>query len=141
LQDLASFAAPQENRRLTHQQERTLVFVYGTLKQGFPNHSVLGESLCVGVCRTVEQFALYSSGIPFAVRGEPVSQIVGEAYLVNSPTLALLDDLEGHPHWYCRELVELIFSDSVKRPGWIYLFPHRRGKLIESGEFTRDLLP
>src|SRR4051812_4860435 len=89
LQHLASFSASQETSRLTHQQQRTLVFVYGTLKQGFPNRSVLGDSLCVGVCRTVEQFALYSSGIPFAVRGERVSQIVGEAYLVDSPTLAL----------------------------------------------------
>jgi gamma-glutamylaminecyclotransferase len=138
---LSSFAAPEENRRLTHPRERTLVFVYGTLKRGFPNRSVLGDSLCVGVCRTVEHFALYSSGVPFAVRGHPVSQIVGEAYLVDSPTLALLDDLEGHPHWYCRELVELAFSNGIQKPGWIYLFPHRRGKLIESGEFTKDLLP
>ncbi len=28
------------------------VFVYGTLKQGFPNHHLLPSSECVGECRT-----------------------------------------------------------------------------------------
>lgn len=140
LQHIGTFAAQQEAGRVTHRQNRTLVFAYGTLKRDFPNHGVLGDSLFVGVCRTAERFALYSSGIPFAVRGHPVSQIVGEAYLVNPSTLALLDEIEGHPHWYCRELVNLNFDGGAQKQGWIYLFPHRRGKLIESGEFTKEML-
>jgi gamma-glutamylcyclotransferase (GGCT)/AIG2-like uncharacterized protein YtfP len=91
LQHISSFAASSKQNRLIPLQERTLVFVYGTLKQGFPNHSVLGDSLCVGGCQTVERFALYSAGIPFAVRGEPVSQSVADSKRsLTEPTHGLL---------------------------------------------------
>ena len=34
------------------------------------------------MAKTKGQFALYSTGIPYVVRGEPVCQIVGEVYRV-----------------------------------------------------------
>ena len=38
-----------------------LVFVYGTLKQGFSNHGLLKQSKLIGVAQTKEKFVMYSS--------------------------------------------------------------------------------
>ncbi|MDJ0722428.1 MAG: gamma-glutamylcyclotransferase family protein [Desulfobacterales bacterium] len=77
----------------------TLVFVYGTLKSGFPNHArFLGNARRVGEFQTVEAFPLVLSGerhspclIDRPGAGEAVQ---GEVYAVDAATLAALDGLE-----------------------------------------------
>ena len=77
----------------------TLVFVYGTLKKGFPNHArFLDRAHLVGEFQTAEAFPLVLNGerrspclIDRPGVGKPVQ---GEVYAVDADTLAALDRLE-----------------------------------------------
>ena len=79
------------------------ILVYGTLNQGFHNHYLLEQSDFIGTGWTVEKYAMYHNGIPYVVKDQPVSRIKGEVYSIDDETLAILDQLERHPEWYCRE--------------------------------------
>lgn len=83
------------------------VFVYGTLLAGEANHWLLARARFVGEARTEPAFALYDLGaFPGLVPGG-THAVVGEVYEVDGPTLAALDQLEGHPHFYTRSPVTL----------------------------------
>jgi gamma-glutamylaminecyclotransferase len=115
-----------------------IVFVYGTLKNGFNNHHLLASSFFLGRAVTCRDYALYSSSIPFVIRDQPVSQIHGEAYGVSHQTLNKLDDLEGHPTWYRREQIPVCLYDEKSRKekllvAWIYFYPNPTGQLIQDG--------
>jgi gamma-glutamylcyclotransferase (GGCT)/AIG2-like uncharacterized protein YtfP len=96
-------------------QERQLVFVYGTLKRGEKNHHWLegaswqGEAELSGVL-------LHDLGpFPMAVIGEGTA--IGEVYAVEERGLARLDELEGYPRLYDRQMLSL--NDG--RQAWVYL--------------------
>jgi gamma-glutamylcyclotransferase (GGCT)/AIG2-like uncharacterized protein YtfP len=96
-------------------QERQLVFVYGTLKRGEKNHHWLegaswqGEAELSGVL-------LHDLGpFPMAVIGEGTA--IGEVYAVEERGLARLDELEGYPRLYDRQMLTL--NDG--RHAWVYL--------------------
>lgn len=115
-----------------------IIFVYGTLKNGFSNHSLLADSEFLGEASTVDMYALYAAGIPFVNKDEPISTIQGELYEVNSSTLERIDRLEGHPDYYRREEIE-VFKKSIGYTetitAWIYFHPEKIGRLIEDGRY------
>jgi gamma-glutamylcyclotransferase (GGCT)/AIG2-like uncharacterized protein YtfP len=93
----------------------TLLFVYGTLKRGQPNHGQLqgsrweGEAILEGAC-------LFDLGpFPMAIAGE--GTIRGELYAVPPEGLIALDAFEGVPRLYERHRRPL--SDG--RQVWVYL--------------------
>jgi gamma-glutamylaminecyclotransferase len=95
------------------QSERTTVFVYGTLRAGEINHSLLGSSPLVRRARSEPRFELVSLGpCPALVRGGATA-VAGEVYEVDRRTLAALDALEGHPEHYRRELIRLEGGEEV----------------------------
>ncbi len=117
---------------MTHQ-----VFVYGTLKKGHQNHHHIKNSEFIGNGRTIEKYAMYQKDYPFVVKTEAVSFIYGEIYSVDDSLLALLDHLEHHPEWYCREKVDVILDGDCKTiPVWLYFNATPEGTLVESGEFS-----
>lgn len=122
------------------------VFVYGTLRRGCANHSILLSSTFVGAAKTVENFTLGTNNrlIPFVAKIEGPSQITGEVYEVTPSILKRLDFLESHPNLYCRqptqviightgrlEVVELYFGN----PQWL----GPGSKIIESGDYRQYL--
>lgn len=111
------------------------LFAYGTLKRNFHNHHFLATSHFLGTGYTKNQYAMYAEGIPFVIKGDPVSHIHGELYSVTAKTLKQLDRLEGHPEWYCREQVEIISATNRLVTAWLYFYPVKKGKLISSGVF------
>jgi len=115
-----------------------LVFVYGTLKQSFPNHRLLREGRFLGRAITAEAYALFvdDEGIPHVYPDRQVSPIHGELYEVDSQTLACLDALEEHPHLYRRTAVEVIAGNGQQHIAWIYLSRQSSGRLIPSGDYT-----
>ena len=76
------------------------VFVYGTLKRGFPYHDMgLAGQRFVARCRTCEPYPLVVADrwyLPILIAEPGVGQcVIGELYAVDRPTLAKLDRLEG----------------------------------------------
>jgi gamma-glutamylaminecyclotransferase len=75
------------------------VFVYGTLKKGFPNHArYLSDAHLVGTFRTRERYRLVLNGERFspclmAGAGQG-RRVIGEVYTVDSAGLRALDRLE-----------------------------------------------
>ena len=74
-----------------------LVFVYGTLKRGYSNHSLLSSSEYLGAYSTAtSNFSLYCNGkYPLLVRSLSAdTNVHGELYRVDEDTLKKLDWLE-----------------------------------------------
>jgi gamma-glutamylaminecyclotransferase len=91
----------------------TLLFVYGSLKQGFPNaHVNRGERL-PGVYRTRQALPMYLLGdgqVPCLVLAPGSGhQVSGELYRVDAAALEAMDRLErlGEADGYLRESVEV----------------------------------
>lgn len=126
----------------------TLLFVYGSLKQGFPNAHVNRGERVPGVYRTRQPLPMYLLGdgqVPCLVlapgSGE---QVLGELYRVDVSGLAAMDRLErlGEVDGYLRETIEVeaIGSESpelikayayVKRPEQLPPQAPRVGTLAE----------
>ncbi len=100
-----------------------LLFVYGTLKQGFPNHDRMVGRRVGGVWRTAQALPLYVVRLPLEDRapwlmnqpGEGLC-VQGEVYEVDTSLLPAMDRFEevGLPTGYERVTIEL---ESVDRGG------------------------
>lgn len=111
------------------------VFVYGTLKRGFPNHFFLRQAAFLGEAATVGRHALYVEDYPLVVRDEEVSRIRGEVYRVGRMTLDRLDVLEGHPEEYRRQRTEVELDDGRRIEAWMYFHPEAKGELQPGGVY------
>lgn len=99
------------------------VFVYGSLKEGLGNHSLLENSHKIGKYVTVEPYCLKDLGeYPGVLQQPRVSPIKGELYRLNDiTTLALLDHLEGNPTFYRRKVVKVRkIGGVVTYVAWMY---------------------
>ena len=90
------------------------VFVYGTLKKGFPNHDrFMRSARFIGNCRTREAYPLILEGerwVPCLVdRVGEGHRVAGELFEVDDATLGRIDWLEAvnEPGGYRRKIVEI----------------------------------
>jgi len=116
---------------------RTLatVFVYGTLKRGFPNFEThMKDARFLGQARTQDAFPLVIAGrwrTPYMLQdagnGVPIN---GELFAVTADALEALDRLEkvGEPGGYVRQmiLVARLEDTSEALPALCYLMPPNR---------------
>lgn len=104
-----------------------LVFVYGTLKEGFGNWGRLlankPDVKALGTA-TVEGIMFHIGGYPAVCLEEPLTRIHGEVYEVSLDVMQQLDYLEGVPGHYVRSQVKTPYSDKT----WIYVYPHARAE-------------
>ncbi|XP_072030146.1 putative gamma-glutamylcyclotransferase CG2811 isoform X2 [Amphiura filiformis] len=93
-----------------------LVFVYGTLKRGQPNHEKMtnpdnGQATFIGEARTVEKWPLVIAtkfNIPFMLDKPGLGHhVTGEVFKVDENMLDVLDELERHPVFYRRRLTNI----------------------------------
>jgi gamma-glutamylaminecyclotransferase len=91
---------------------RHLVFVYGSLLKGEPNHRQLAASTFVRRARTSPSFTLLDLGAVPALVSGGATNVSGEVYEVGGITLAGLDRLEGHPRFYRRS--QICLSDGTR---------------------------
>lgn len=108
------------------------VFVYGTLKKGFYFYErYLGgdKSEFLGKAVASPDYSLYIDGMPHMIAEPTDKPVKGELFKVDDDVLNTLDDLEGHPIVYKRELIE-VYDDTGERVlAWAYLRPvHFKGK-------------
>ena len=115
-----------------------LLFVYGTLMQGFGNNRLLEGQTLIGQGETENKFTMYARGIPFVNENESTSKIKGELYEVQEDRFRRLDGLEGHPTWYERKLTNVIVNEK-EYEAWLYFNNHEKGHLVENGNY-RDYI-
>ena len=120
-----------------------LVFVYGTLKKGFPNHHYFMQDAKF-ICNDTISAKMYNYGNFPAVVLDEDSVVSGEVYEVNDATLRDLDRLEGVPRFYNRD-----FTVPHKSPMgeevhvFVYVMTPEQTKglpEIKSGEWTKGQL-
>jgi gamma-glutamylcyclotransferase (GGCT)/AIG2-like uncharacterized protein YtfP len=102
-----------------------LVFAYGSLKRGQPNHRYLLEAEFLGRGRTEPLFALYCLGPYPAMVRESAAPIAvdGELYLINAGLLAELDRFEACGDLYERQLLPISgLDDGPPCLAWAYLY-------------------
>jgi gamma-glutamylcyclotransferase (GGCT)/AIG2-like uncharacterized protein YtfP len=109
---------------------RPLVFVYGTLLQGHPNHGHLRGAERLGTHVTEPAFTMLHLGAYPGVRPGGRTAVQGEVYRVSPAALARLDRLEDCPRLFVRTPIGTPWGAA-----WIYLLakPPRRRRRIAGG--------
>lgn len=110
---------------LTKNVKDKRVFVYGTLKKGEMNHSLLSDATFLGECTTVLKYAMVNlgQGYPYVLgRYEKGKQIKGELYLVDADTKEALDILEGCPTHYTDTITSVKMKNTgVTNTAYVYI--------------------
>lgn len=124
------------NMTMLHTDEMHRVFVYGTLMQDMRNHGRLRNvrtELLDNDSRLVGDFMMasrmtYNGIAPIVTTDNDYGRsivrsgiITGELYEVDSATLALVDQYEGHPEVYERQRVTIDYRGKATKV-WVYLF-------------------
>jgi gamma-glutamylaminecyclotransferase len=98
-----------------------MIFVYGTLKRGLPNHDLLAGQQFEGVARTLPQYRLVDSG-PYPCMVEDRQRgvaVQGEIWRVDDDTLARLDEFEDVPGLFVRREIDVA---NISTPIFAYLY-------------------
>ncbi len=114
-----------------------LVFVYGSLKKEYSNHTVLGNAKLLGKGITKCKYTMVSlGGFPGILLLKETSTIKGEVYKVGE--LGNLDRLEGYPTFYNRVKVN-VELEKTDVSAWMYYLTNGEGykeaTIIKEGEW------
>ncbi|MEX2588694.1 MAG: gamma-glutamylcyclotransferase family protein [Chitinophagales bacterium] len=102
--------------------ENNLVFSYGTLKRGFPNHSIMvkAKACYIADARTKFKYPLLQAGkwnAPFMIHSKnyPNSyKIKGELFEIDKKGMLALDEFEGVDKCYYKRLKTEIYYKTEK---------------------------
>ncbi|XP_076678997.1 putative gamma-glutamylcyclotransferase CG2811 isoform X1 [Andrena cerasifolii] len=133
------------------------VFVYGTLKRGEPNHSLIqdaanGYAKFLGLGKTTVAYPLIIAtkyNIPFLLKKPGLGHhVLGEVYDVDTHMLKKLDELEEHPTFYERSEESVMMAPEAKikatdnfeevgilMKAWIYFIPKFRSSLLDGAMY------
>ncbi len=125
------------------------VFVYGTLKRGFPNHDAwMKDYPCIGRFRTCASFPLVVGGkwfSPYLIAEPGVGvPVFGEVFELDDRGLDVLDAIEGTdvPNGYRRIGIAVVDADGgAPVDAWTVVKDRAAIEGIHSGpmaEYTRD---
>jgi gamma-glutamylaminecyclotransferase len=94
---------------------KTTVFVYGTLKRGQRNHSLLQDQEFLGEARTLPRYRLYDCGRYPALVHDRVNGVAvfGEVWRVSDEVLRRMDAYECAPELYSRQDIILECFDRL----------------------------
>ena len=97
-----------------------IVFVYGSLKRGLYNYSLLSESNFISKGETLDRYGMLDIGsFPGLNKEANVSTIKGELFEVTEEVFQTLDRLEGYPTFYTREMIQVDLGDATIS-AWCY---------------------
>jgi gamma-glutamylaminecyclotransferase len=116
------------------------VFVYGTLKRGFPNHGYMTGAVFVAEARTADAYPLVVGGTwytPYLIpeKGEGY-RVKGEVWDVPEHMMPALDRLESvHlPNGYRRKLIPVVLEGSGESAeAWTYFRDRRHIAIVHTG--------
>lgn len=114
---------------------RMLLFVYGTLRQGEPNHRELGRARFVAQVRTAPVYELVDLGSYPALLEGGQTAVHGELYEVDESWVHHIDAFEEVPALYARKPIHL----EGERALAYVMHPDVAGPAprIESGDWCR----
>ena len=117
----------------------SLVFVYGTLKRGHGRNNFMRPqgSQFLGETKTLPLYTMHNLGSFPAIVAQGTTAISGEVYEVDEKTLDILDQIEGNPNFYRRELIHTDFGEA-----WAYFLPAGRvieNEIIRTGVWERGI--
>jgi gamma-glutamylaminecyclotransferase len=121
---------------------RHRLFVYGTLKRGFPNHGFLEGQRFLGEARTIDAYPMIVQGLYFSpvVMPEPGvgHRVHGEVWEVDDACLVRLDELEsiGKPTGYTRQAIRVELADGASVEAGIYFKARERVVYAHTGYLT-----
>lgn len=134
-------------------QQQLPVFVYGTLRRGYGNHSRFADAATAISVATFENASMFAGGVPFVRRTE-TGTVIGELVDIDPAqyefVMKRLDQLEGfngvNAKWnlYDRERVTVTVDGGGTREAWTYLASEDlcRGKTpVPSGDYTEYRQP
>ena len=102
-----------------------LVFVYGTLKEGYGNHAFFLKDRAefVSYGKTKDKLVMFSTpGFPVVMNNlAKDAPIEGEIYEINDDILARLDQLESNGSMYVRGYYDIELLDGSVIPCWMYV--------------------
>lgn len=122
-----------------------IVFVYGTLKKGFGNHSLLNGSRFLGEGILEDStLKLVDLGFCPAIVRVPDTEnlcgngVAGELYFANNKTLLRLDALESNGILYTRERLQVTYychetEMTREATAWVYLLLEGNLELLSRG--------
>ncbi len=117
-----------------------LIFVYGTLKQGFPNYPRNTGRRVPGDFRTLQPFPLYVVQLPNEDRAPWLmhspgqgSPVTGQVFEVDDHLLQAMDRFEevGLPQGYVRVAIDLEAVDAPGQPIASYAYVKPQHQLAE----------
>lgn len=128
------------------------LFVYGTLKKGFGNNELLANSRYIAHGVTVDKYPMPIYGamqtVPWVIPAKGLGHHVsGDLYDVDSAkTWRLLDQLEGHPDFYRRAIIEVVpyVSDETHRKpvkAWMYFISSPMPGDLAPGRWGNEFNP
>ena len=121
--------------------DNNLLFVYGTLRDGMPNHPLMGGCNLVMPKAVINAKLFLGGWLPMIFEGE--GRVVGEVYEIpDAEKWRRLDSLEGHPDWYQRRLVDAITGpDDPPTKVWAYFMNDHHDypglKYVEDGDYSK----
>lgn len=115
-----------------------IVFVYGSLKQGFHNHRLMEGATYVGEAQVAGAKMFSLGSFPAVVHGTGV--VYGEVWEVSGAQAQALDRLEGHPTFYKREELLVEMDDGELHSAWVYIYQGdtSRNRHIEGGVWRQE---
>ncbi len=102
------------------------LFAYGTLKKNQYYHDrYLGgdKSVFIGPALASTDYSLYIDGLPHLIQEKTDKPVKGELYELDDKVVDTIDDLEGHPIVYRRELIDVYLESGERVLAWAYLRP------------------
>lgn len=116
--------------------DRVRLFVYGSLLEGERDHGLLEGAERVGQARTEPSFVLVDLGAYAALVAGGSSEVVGEVYLVDRKTRALLDVRREVPALFSRARIRL--ADGSEADAYMMDSDKVRGKRrIHHGDWRK----
>ena len=117
-----------------------LLFVYGTLMQGEPEHGRLAQARAVGPATTEAAFDLVDLGVEPALVAGGSTAVAGEVYAMPPAVLASIDVFHGHPLRFRRGAIRL--ADGRVVEAYQLAADQTRGRRrIRSGDWKGRLAP
>tara|TARA_Y100001973_G_C5156014_1_gene310794 strand:- start:737 stop:1126 length:390 start_codon:yes stop_codon:yes gene_type:complete len=100
--------------------ENTKLFVYGTLKKGYSNHSIIQKTTYIGDFISIDRFDLSGYSFPKIYPNDQGKRIKGEIYDLYEQDFIATDMLEGNGSFYRREIRKFQRNNEIIE-AWIYI--------------------